>query len=65
MSNYQEAKSLLRSHAEYVSVLLRGDKPGIRQSINDYADAIGRDSKLTEHEMDSLANYACKLHPEN
>jgi hypothetical protein len=65
MSNYQEAKSLLRSHAEYVSVLLRGDKPGIRQSINDYADSVGRDYKLTEYQKNLLANYACKLHPKN
>lgn len=65
MTNYQHAKSMLRSHAEYVSVQFRGDKPAIRQSINDYTDSICKDFTLTEYEQSLLHNYACKLHPKN
>lgn len=60
---YQECKSRLRSHAEYVKVQLRSDKPAIRQAINDYADMIGRDFDLNEHQKNLLAIYAGKLHP--
>jgi hypothetical protein len=62
-SNYQQAKQMLRSHAEYVKVQFGTDKPAIRQSINDYTDAICRDFNLTEYQRDLLSNYACKLHP--
>jgi hypothetical protein len=60
---YQQAKSMLRSHAEYVKVQFRNDKPAIRQSINDYTDSICKDYNLTEYQRNLLANYACKLHP--
>ena len=63
MTQYQTAKSMLRSHAEYVSVQFRGDKHAIRQSINDYTDSICRDFNLSEYHRNLLANYACKLHP--
>jgi len=65
MTQYQEMKSMLRSHAEYVSVQFRGDKPAIRQSINDYTDSICKDYKASEYHRDLLSNYACKLHPKN
>lgn len=65
MTNYIFAKSKLRSHAEYVSVLFKGDKPAIRQSINDYTDSICKDFNLTECERNLLSNYACKLHPKS
>jgi hypothetical protein len=65
MSDYQEAKDKLRSHAEYVKVLHRGDNPAIRQSINDYEDSISREYNLSEHKRDLLSNYACKLHPKD
>lgn len=61
-TNYQQAKSMVRAHAEYVSVQYRGDKPMIRQSINDYADHVSRDFDLTNHQRDLLANYVCTLH---
>jgi hypothetical protein len=64
-SNYQTAKSMLRSHAEYVKVQFRNDKPAIRQSINDYTDSICKDYNLTEYQRNLLANYACKLHPKS
>ena len=51
LSNYQEVKTMLRSHAEYVKVQFRNDKPAIRQSINDYADSIGRDYNLSEYRL--------------
>jgi len=63
MTQYQTAKSMLRSHAEYVKVQFRGDKPAIRQSINDYTDSICKDMQLSEYHINLLSNYACKLHP--
>lgn len=65
MTTYQNAKSMLRSYAEYVNVQYRGDKPAIRQSINDYTDSICKDFNLSEFQRDLLSNYACKLHPKN
>jgi hypothetical protein len=65
MTSYQISKSVLKCIAYDARSKYRNDLPKIRQVINDSMDAIGRDCKLTEHEMDSLANYACKLHPEN
>ena len=64
-TNYQSAKSMLRAHAEFVSVQFRGDKPAIRQSINDYTDEICKDFDLSEYHRNLLANYACKLHPKD
>lgn len=63
MTNYQQAKDKLRTHAEYVKVQFRNDKPAIRQAINDYADSISREYGLTDWEGNLLANYVCKLHP--
>lgn len=63
MTQYQEMKSMLRAHAEYAEVRFFGDKPAIRQSINDYVDGICKDYQASEYHRDLLANYACKLHP--
>ena len=63
MTTYQNAKSMLRSHAENVKIQYRGDKPAIRQSINDYTDSICKDFNLSEYHRNLLSNYACKLHP--
>jgi len=63
MTNYQQAKDKLRSHSEYVKILFTGDKPAIRQSINDYTHNIAVDYDLTEYETKLLHDYACKLHP--
>nr|DAI89543.1 MAG TPA: hypothetical protein [Caudoviricetes sp.] len=65
MTAYQTAKTMLRAHAEYVSVQYRGDKPAIRESINDYADSISKDYHLSNVQIDRLSNYACSLHPKN
>lgn len=63
MTNYKIAKSTLCGIAYDAKNQHRGDKPMIRQIINDSADSICRDLRLTERERDLLANYACKLHP--
>lgn len=65
LTKYQEVKTMLRSNAEYVKVLFRGDKPMIRQCINDYADSISKDYNLSDYQRNLLSNYACKLHPKN
>ena len=65
MINYQTAKTMLRAHAEYVKAQFRGDKPAIRQSINDYLDSVCRDFRLSEYHQGLLSNYACKLHPKD
>jgi hypothetical protein len=65
MTNYQQAKSMLRSYAGYISVQFRDDKPAIRQCINEYTHAICSDYNLTEYKQNLLHNYACKLHPKN
>ena len=65
MNNYQVTKTKLRSHAEYVKVLYKGDKPAIRQSINDYTDMISKEYDLSEYQRNLLSNYACTLHPKN
>ena len=62
MTQYQEMKSMLRAHAEYVKVQYRGDKPMINQSINDYKDDLCKDYKASEYQVDLLSNYTCKLH---
>lgn len=63
MTNLQTAKSILKSVALDAKSQHRNDKPAIRQIINDTADSICKDMNLTEKQRDSLANYACKLHP--
>ena len=63
MTNYQKAKDMTRGYAEWVKVHHKGDKPAIRQALNDYSDSISSDYRLTEYECNLLANYVCKLHP--
>lgn len=65
MTDYQTAKTMLRAHAEYVTVQYRGDKPAIRMSINDYADSISKDYGLSNIQIGRLSNYACSLHPKD
>lgn len=62
MTNYQSSKSMLRAHSEYVKVQFIGDKPAIRESINDYAYMISKDYDLSNYQRNLLANYACTLH---
>jgi hypothetical protein len=63
MTNYQIAKNILKIVSLDAKKEFRTDKPMVRQIINDTADSISRDLKLTEYQRNSLSNYACKLHP--
>jgi hypothetical protein len=65
MTNYQISKDILKSISHDAKSTYRGDKPAIRQVINDSADAICKSGHLTEHEQQLLHNYACKLHPKD
>jgi hypothetical protein len=65
MTKYQSAKDLLKSIAYDAKSNHRGDKPAIRQVINDSADSICRSGELTEYEQNLLHNYACTLHPKD
>jgi len=63
MTNYQLAKSTLKSISLDAKSTFRNDLPAIRQTINDSADSICKGLNLSEHERNLLSNYACKLHP--
>ena len=69
MSKYQIAKNILRGIAYDAKSEHRGDKPCIRQIINDSADQICRGylgyGDLSEYQKNLLHNYACKLHPKD
>ncbi len=43
----------------------RGDKPMVRQIINDTCNSIIRDLRLSEWQSELLSNYACTLHPKD
>ena len=63
MTNYQIAKSTLKTISYDAKQMHRDDKPMIRAIINDSADSISKDLNLNEYKRDLLSNYACKLHP--
>jgi len=65
MTTLQTAKNILKSTANDAKSIYRNDKPAVRMIINDTADSISRDMQLTEKQRNSLANYACTLHPKN
>ena len=65
MTNYQTAKDILKSVAFRAKKEYKGDKPGIRQSINDYTHELCRDFSLSEYQCNLLHNYACELHPKD
>jgi len=65
VSNYKVAKSMLRAHAEYISVQFRSDKPAIRQGINDYTHEVCKEFNLSNYHQNLLHNYACTLHPKD
>ena len=64
-TEYQRAKSALKFEADTVKVAYPTDKPAIRMIINDTADIICKDLRLSEYYRDLLENYACKLHPKD
>lgn len=65
MTTYQQVKDKTRSYSEWVTNFYKGDKDAIRQSLNDYADIIGKDYGLTVYQTGLLANYVCKLRPQD
>lgn len=65
ISNYQIAKSTLKSVSLDAKAQYSTDKPMIRQTINDYLDYLCKDFNLSEYQRNLLSNYACTLHPKN
>lgn len=65
ITNYKQAKSMLRSHAEYIKDVYAGDKPAIRQAINYWTHELCKEFNLSEHKQGLLHEYACKLHPKD
>ena len=62
---YQIAKNDLKRAAKQAKKDFPTDKPAIRMIINDTADGLSKDLRLSEHQRDLLANFACTLHPKN
>ena len=62
-TDYQVAKSELKSMAVEAKTMFRHDKPAIRQIINDSCDSLCKTLCLSYHRRSLLENYACKLHP--
>ena len=65
MTNYQIAKNTLLWISRDSKSQYNGDKPAIRQIINDSCDQICRDGILTYYQQNLLHNYACTLHPKD
>ena len=63
MTNYQNAKTNLKSHALQVQKAFKNDKPAQRQYINDYTDMLCKDYHLSNYQRDLLSNYSIKFHP--
>ena len=65
MTNYQQAKEALKRTAKsfLCRVHFKNDKPGQRQLINEMADALCKDYRLTDYQQNLLHNFAEKLHP--
>lgn len=62
---YQQAKQSLKETAKQAKIDYPTDKPAVRQIINDTADSLCKDLRLSEYQRNLLANYSCKLHPKN
>ena len=60
---YQDAKQDLKNIAIDAKKEFKGDKPAIRQIINDNTHFIAYQYELSEYKTDLLHNYACTLHP--
>ena len=59
---YQTARVLLKEAAKNAKNDYPNDKPAIRQIINDTADGLSKDLKLSDYQRDLLSNYSCNLH---
>ena len=65
LSNYQQAKALLKERAGFIKKEHPADKPMQRMVINDHADWLCKNYGFSEHKRNLLSNYACALHPKN
>lgn len=69
MTYHKSAKSELKEIAAHCRLLMKKDKPGQRQAINDAADRLIREywrhypEKRAAQYADFLDNYAAQLHP--
>jgi hypothetical protein len=63
MTKYQNAKKSLKAVADLAMKKNPLDKSRARQVINDVADILIRELRLTEYQAKLLSNYACVLHP--
>jgi hypothetical protein len=64
-SEYIHLKKLLLDFSNEVKKTANGDKPLIRQSINDYCDYLFKNSNIKDHQKKWLSNYVCTLHPKD
>jgi hypothetical protein len=65
ITKYQQAKTDLKETAKQAKKEYKNDKPAIRQAINNTADMLCKDLRLSEYQRNLLANYSCNLHPKN
>lgn len=65
MTNYQQARKVLKDVKIGFKRLGINDKPMIRQVLNDTCDSLIKSNglKLSEYKSRLLDNYCCKLHP--
>lgn len=69
MTFHQSCKDELFHIAVYVKNTFRGDKPAIREAINNHADILAREywrhysERQAARLADNLHTYAAKLHP--
>jgi len=62
-SNYQQAKKELKIFSKEVKQEFKGDKPAIRQGLNDKAHYLISERNLSKHQTMLLQSFTCKLHP--
>lgn len=65
MTNYQNAKRLLKERATFIKKEYPKDKPLQREVINNHLDWLCKNYQFSDYQRDLLSNYACKLHPKD
>jgi hypothetical protein len=63
MKNLIKSKKNLKIASDMAKKQFSNDKPFIRQIINNSADFLSEEYKLSKYQTKILRNYACKLHP--
>lgn len=63
MTDYQNAKELLKERAMFMKKEHPKDKPLQREVINNHLDWLCKNYQFSEYYRDLLSRYACKLHP--